>query len=171
MKRFLLLIFAIVSVNFCFAQATAKHKAMYICNFTKEIEWPASERNGDFVICIVNQNDLLNQVRTFTNGKMVGTSPISVVGVKSIDEISKCHILFLPFADSKADKLSTVIAKVGDSSSTLILSDRPGALKNGACINFFLVEDKLKYEINQKAIDGRKLHLSTNLINHAASAE
>ena len=98
MKRLLLLIFAIVSINFSYAQA-AKHKAMFICNFTKEIEWPASEKTGDFVICIVNQNDVLNQVRTFTNGKMVGTCPISVVGVKSIDEISKCHILFLPFDD------------------------------------------------------------------------
>lgn len=171
MKRLLLLIFAIVSINFGYAQSAAKYKAMFICSFTKEIEWPASEKTGDFVICIVNQNDVLSQVRTFTNGKMVGTSPISVVGVKSIDEISKCHILFLPFADSKADKISSVIEKVGDSSSTLILSDRPGALKNGSCINFFLVDDKLKYEINKKAIDDRKLHVSTKLITGAASAE
>lgn len=170
MKRFLLLIFAIVSINFCHAQA-AKVKAMYIWNFTKEIEWPASEKNGDFVICIVNQNDVLNQVRTFTNGKMAGTCPISVVGVKTIDEISKCHILCLPFADSKAEKLNSAIAKIGDGSSTLILSDRPGALKNGACINFVQVDDNIKYEINKKAIDDRKLHVSTNLVNHAASAE
>lgn len=169
MKRILLLIIAIVSITFCQAQ-DAKYKAMFICNFTKEIEWPASEKTGDFVICVVNQNDVLNQIRTFTNGKMVGSSPITVVGVKTIDEISKCHILYLPFADSKADKLSSAIAKVGDG-ATLILSDRPGALKNGSCINFLLVDDKLKFEISKKAISDRKLHVSTNLLNHAESAE
>ena len=169
MKRFLTLIIAIVSINFCQAQ-DARYKAMFIYNFTKEIEWPASEKGGDFVICIVNQNDVLNQIRTLTNGKMVGSSAISIVGVKTIDEISKCHILYLPFADSKADKLASAIAKVGNS-STLILSDRPGALKNGSCINFLLVDDKLKFEISKKAMNERKLQMSVNLINHAESAE
>ena len=35
-----------------------KFKAIFIYNFTKQIEWPASESNDDFVICVVNQDDV-----------------------------------------------------------------------------------------------------------------
>lgn len=161
MKRFLILIFAIVSVNICTAQ-DAKFKAMFIYNFTKQIAWPASDKSGDFIICVVNQNDLLNNIKTVTTGRTVGAQPITVVGVKSVDEISKCHILYLSFADSKADKLESAIAKLG-SASSLIITDRPGALKNGSCINFLIVDDKIKFELNKSAASERKLQISSQL--------
>ena len=161
MKRILILIFAIVSVKICVAQ-DARYKALFIVNFTKEIEWPASEKNGDFIICVVNQNEVLNQLKTYTASRTVGAQPITTVGVKSIDEVSKCHILYLSFADSKADKLESVIAKLGTTPS-LIVSDRPGSLKNGACINFLIVDDKIRFELNKQAVTDRKLQISSNL--------
>ena len=165
MKRILFLIIAIVSVSISNAQ-DAKYKAMFISNFTKNIEWPASERTGDFIICVVNQNEVLGQLKTYTNGKSVGTQPISVVGVKSIDEVSKCHILYLSFADSKSEKIETAKSKLSGTSA-LIVSDRPGALKNGSCINFLLVDDKLKYELNKDALNERKLQVSAYLENNS----
>ncbi|MBP5668458.1 MAG: YfiR family protein [Salinivirgaceae bacterium] len=165
MKRILFLIIAIVSVSISNAQ-DAKYKAMFISNFTKNIEWPASERTGDFIICVVNQNEVLGQLKTYTNGKSVGTQPISVVGVKSIDEVSKCHILYLSFADSKSEKIETAKSKLSGTSA-LIVSDRPGALKNGSCINFLLVDDKLKYELNKDALSERKLQVSAYLENNS----
>ena len=165
MKRILFLFIAIVSINICSAQ-DAKYKAIFLYNFTREVDWPASEKNGDFIICVVNQNEVLNQLKAMTNGKTVGTQPITAVGVKSVDEISKCHILYLSFADSKADKLEAIVAKLGNSPS-LIVADRPGSLKHGACINFQLVEDKLKFELNKAAVTDRKLQLSTQLENRA----
>ncbi len=165
MKRFLLLIIAIVSVGAVNAQ-DAKFKAMFMTNFTKLIEWPASDLNGDFVICVVNQNDVLNQLKTFTTNKSVGTHPISVIGVKTVDEVSKCNIVYLSFSESKAEKLEALLGKL-NGSSTLVLTDRPGALKNGSCINFLLVDDKLKFEINEPALSERKLQVSAVLRNQA----
>lgn len=165
MKRILFLIIAIVSVNISYAQ-DAKYKALFISNFTKNVEWPASEKSGDFIICVVNQNEVLNHLKTSTSGKTVGTQPISVVGVKSIDEVSKCHIIYLSFADSKAEKIQSAKDKLG-STASLIVTDRPGALKNGSCINFLLVDDKLKYEMNTEAITERKLQVSSYLVDHS----
>ncbi|MBP5667192.1 MAG: DUF4154 domain-containing protein [Salinivirgaceae bacterium] len=72
----------------------SKFKAMNIYNFTKQVEWPASETKGDFVICVVNQDNMLKQLESITKGKTVGKSTISVVGAKNIEEISKCSILY-----------------------------------------------------------------------------
>ena len=169
MKRILILIIAIVSISVCKAQ-DAKYKALFIYNFTKHIEWPASEKTGDFIICVVNQNEVLNQIKTVTNGKTVGAQSITTVGVKSIDEISKCHILYLSFADSKADKLEVVKEKLGNSAA-LIITDRPGSLKNGSCINFLLVDDKIKFELNKKALADKKLPVDSYLEGIAYTIE
>lgn len=155
MKRLLILIIAIVSINVCNAQ-DARYKALFMYNFTKHIEWPASEKTGDFIICVVNQNEVLSQLKTVTNGKTVGAQPITTVGVKSIDDVSKCHILFLSFADSKAEKLAAIKEKFGNN-PVLIITDRPGSLKNGSCISFLLVDDKIKFELSKKAMSERKL--------------
>ena len=161
MKHILVLIIAIVSINVCNAQ-DAKFKAMFIYNFTKNIEWPVSDKTGDFIICVVNQNEVLNSLKPFTNGKSVGTQPITTVGVKTVDEVSKCHILYFSFADSKGDKLASVIEKLSGT-STLIISDRPGSLKNGSCINFLIVDDKIKFELNKQALSDRKLQVNSYL--------
>ena len=132
-----------------------KYKAMFIYNFTKQIEWPANEMNKDFVICVVNQGDALKAIKSMAQGKMVNDKAISVVGVKNIDEISACQILYLPSSEN-AEKINSAVAKVG-SASTLIISDKPGALENGSCINFVEIDDKIKYEINKKAIEDRNM--------------
>ena len=141
-----------------------KYKAMHIYNFTKQVEWPARETKGDFVICVVNQDNLLKQLKEIAKGKTVGKSTISVIGVKSIDEISKCHILYLPQDESSADKIKAVTAKLGNA-ATLIVSDNPGALDSGSCINFVEINEKIKYEVSQKAIENRKMKANPALIS------
>ena len=144
----------------------SKFKAMNIYNFTKQVEWPARETKGDFVICVVNQDNMLKQLESITKGKTVGKSTISVVGAKSIDEISKCHILYLPTDESSADKIKAVAAKLGNA-ATLIVSDNPGALENGSCINFVMIDDKIKFEVDQKAIEDRKMKVNPALISRS----
>ncbi|MBO4602895.1 MAG: DUF4154 domain-containing protein [Salinivirgaceae bacterium] len=133
-----------------------KYKAMFIYNFTKQIEWPAKETKGDFVICVVNQDNMLKQLKEIAKGKTVGKSTISVVGAKNIDEISKCQILYLPTDESSTDKVKAVMAKFGNA-ATLIVTDSPEALENGSCVNFVEIDDKIKYEINKKAIEDRNM--------------
>ncbi|MBP5667191.1 MAG: YfiR family protein [Salinivirgaceae bacterium] len=58
------------------------------------------------------------------------------------------------------------MAKLG-SAATLIVSDSPGALENGSCINFVMIDDKIKYEVNQKAIEDHKLKATLYLMSNA----
>ena len=145
-----------------------KYKAMFVYNFTKSVEWPANVVKGDFVICVVNQDNMLKQMEAIANGKMVGDCPISVIGVKNINEIPKCHILYLPSNVTNAD-ISAAVAKVGDA-ATLIVSDRPGTVKYGSCINLVMVDDKIRFEINDKAIKDRNLQLNKTLLAGAVNS-
>jgi len=169
MKRLVLILIAIVSVGLNTAVAQdAKYKALFIYNFTKQIEWPASEKTGDFVICVVNHNELFTQLSTIVTGKKVGNQNIVVKKLKGVDEITKCHILFLASSASSASNMASVVDKLG-SSASLILTERQGALKNGSCINFLIRDEKLKFEMNNEVIATRKLQVSSSLANLAVS--
>ncbi len=167
MKRLLSILIAIVSVGLSTVSAQdAKYKALFIYNFTKQIEWPASEKSGDFVICVVNHNELFSQLSSTVAGKKVGNQDIVVKKLKSIDEVTKCHILFLASSVSNASNMESIVNKLG-ASACLILTERQGALKNGSCINFLIRDDKLKFEMNSDAIASRKLQVSSSLTNLA----
>ena len=144
-----------------------KYKAMFVYNFTRSVEWPASEMKGDFVICVMNQDDVLKQMKAMANGKMVDNCPISIIGVNNINNIPKSHILYLPSNLTNAD-ISAAVTKIGDA-ATLIVSDRPGTIKYGSCINLVLIDDKIKFEINDKAIKDRNLQLNKTLIDLAVN--
>ncbi len=165
MKRFLLVVFAIVSVTAGFAQE-AKYKALYTYNFTKQIEWPAADKSGNFVICVIGNSEVYNQLRDLTNLKKVGTQAIEVLKLKSIEELPKCHILFLASSESSAAKMEEVTSKL-QGTSTLILTERSGSLEKGSCINFKVIDGKIKFEVNKEATSERKLQISTQLLNMA----
>ncbi len=167
MKRLLFTIIAIVSIATCYSQEY-KYKAMYIYNFTKQIEWPAADRTGEFVIYVVNQNELFNQLSAIVAGKKVGTQDIVVKKVKTIDEVTKCHIVFLASSVSGNANMEAITAKLNGTSS-LILTERPGTLKNGSCINFLIRDEKLKFEMNSSALSQKKLQVSSGLLSMAVA--
>ncbi len=137
-----------------------KYKAMHIYNFTKHVEWPASK--GDFVMCVLGKTEVMSQLKAITNGKTVNGKPIKVVGANSVGNIPNCQILYVP--TSETSNLKSAIEKVGDA-ATLIVSNCQGALENGSCINFVEIDEKIKYEVNQKAIENRNLKINPNLLN------
>jgi hypothetical protein len=112
----------------------AKYKALFIYNFTKQIEWPASEKSGDFVIGVVNNNELYDQLVSITTGKKAGTQNIVVKKMKGIEEVESCHILFLASYLSSGSNMEAVLGKLTDK-PTLIVTERSGSIQKGSCIN------------------------------------
>jgi hypothetical protein len=126
-------------------------QAIFIYNFTRMIEWPEDYKTGDFIIGIYGSSELLNELKPYISSKLVGSQPIKTVQFNNASEIAKCQILFIGYPKTK--ELPAITAKLGNS-STLIISEKKGALEAGATINFVMVEDKLKFEL--KAINATK---------------
>jgi hypothetical protein len=144
----------------------AKYKALFIYNFTKQIEWPTSEKSGDFVIGVVNNNELYDQLVSITTGKKAGTQNIIVKKMKGIEEVESCHILFLASYVSSGSNMETVLGKLNDK-PTLIVTERSGSIQKGSCINFVIQDDKIKFELNKQAAVKRGLQVSSYLENLA----
>ncbi|MBN2214236.1 MAG: YfiR family protein [Bacteroidales bacterium] len=125
----------------------AKAQAMFIYNFSRLIEWPASYKTGSFVIGILGTGEIISELQTYTTGKRVGTQQIVVKQYKEPGEVDKCHILFVTFAKTKI--MGDLTNSMGNK-STLIITEKSGAVDEGSAINFLVIGDKLKFEISEK---------------------
>jgi hypothetical protein len=145
MKRTLATIFALLFASVAYMQTTIpKAQTLFIYNFSRLIEWPVNYRTGPFVIGVLGSVEITSELELYTKGKKVGTQDINIIRYKSIKEITNCHILFVPF--DKTKQMPEILGVLADK-STLIITEKDGALETGSAINFIVVEDKLKFEL------------------------
>lgn len=162
LRKFLI----ILSFLFLSSEQTGipKAQAMFVYNFSRLIEWPASYKVGNFVIGVIGSSTIYNELVAFTAGKKAGTQEISVVKFKDASEITNCHILFVSFG--KTSEAGTILSKVAGQ-STLVIGEKSGFIEIGGAINFIIVEDKLKFQL--KSVNATKfgLKVSSSLENMA----
>ena len=138
-----------------------KFKALFLYNFTKYIEWPAALRQGDFIIGVLGNTPMTKELVTIAGKQKVGAQNISVKTFITVDEIDNCNILFIPAG--RSSQISLVVSKLGNK-SVLIITDKDGLARQGACINYVMDGDKLKYEVNKSNIEKKGLTVSNSLL-------
>jgi hypothetical protein len=144
-----------------YEQAVAHTKVIFIYNFTKFIEWPTDYHQGDFVIGVLNANaTLLGELNKLASQKTSGNQKFVIKNYKSVDEIDKCNILFVP---ETSNNLLTEVVKKLHGSSTLLITDSEGDAKKGAAINFIWKDNKQAFELNKAAAEKYHLNVSSSL--------
>lgn len=129
-------------------------------NFTKLVEWPQSYRQGNFVVGVVGESPLYNELVKMSKTKKIANQSLEVKKYSSADDIDKCHIVYI--SRNKSETISSVLKKV-KSNSTLIISEKQGLVDQGAGINFIIKDNRQKFELNKKNVEKYKLKVSSNL--------
>ena len=165
-KALAIFVFASCSLLFCSAQVNTVSQAqsMFIYNFSRLIQWPASYNTGEFVIGVMGNNDLYNTLVSYVANKKVGSQPIAVKHFSNPVDISKCHIIFI--GNTKIGLLNEIIAKLQGSNS-LIITERRGSIDAGSAIDFFMEGDKLKFVMNTQNAQKYNLTVSKSLSDMA----
>lgn len=159
MKRISILMFFCIVLNMSsFAQPLALLKSVFIYNFANMVEWPESERSGDFVIGVLGNSEVSGELKKISAQKKVGTRTIKVENYASVAEIGECHILVLS-EDKKADLANSV----SKAKKSLIVSEEAGSAKKGAGVSFILVDNKVRFELNKKNVEKSGLKVGTSL--------
>lgn len=138
--------------------------SVFIYNFTKYIQWPSSDQTGDFVIGVLGDSPIVASLEKLASERKIGTRTMVVKKFSSVDQISNCHMLFIP--ERSSDNLEAALAKIG-SNSTLVMTERRGLGSKGSSINFITVDGKQKFELNKSATEKAQLKVSTELTSLA----
>jgi len=167
MKRtFLLFAFALgIAVN-SMAQDRPTHEihAAMLYNFIKYVQWPNEGDGGEFVVGVIGDENVFNTLKTWYDGKPKGTKKYVIKKLSSADEANSCQVVYVGRAKNKEFEniKSSVTGK-----SVLTITDGNGLGEKGSCINFKVVDGKLKFELNQATVSSSNLKVSTQLSSMA----
>lgn len=148
---------------------TAILQANYLYNIAKLVEWKdASMRNGNFVIGIIGNANLYQELIKQYATRTIGKQPIEVRKLPRSAEVERCHMLFVGRSDLA---LLPEIYKRMAGKPTLVITEYNGALEDGAVVNFVKVENLLKYEMSLGNAQKHGLVMGLTLKNLAHRVE
>jgi len=141
-------------------------KAAFLYNFAKFVEWPQTnpEVGGSFTLCMLGGDPFGPVLESTTGGKKVHGVPFTLRRIASTKETEGCRILFISASERK--RFSKILEEIGGS-ELLTVSESPGFASQGGMINFFLEDDKVRFEINLEVVRRAGFQFSAQLLQLA----
>jgi uncharacterized protein DUF4154 len=165
-KRFLCLIILsgyLVSTGMQTTEQEANLKAAFIYNFTKYIDWDTNRTDSNFVIGIVGSSPIITPLNEIAKTNTVNNERIVIRVFSKPEEIEGCNILFIP-ANSPFS-LQSILDRT--ERGELTISEKAGYAKQGTAFNLVIINNKLKFEANLKAIADAGLKAGSQLLKLA----
>lgn len=132
-----------------------KVHALFLYKFTQYIEWPAA--NGNYVVGVVGNSPILEELEHIAATK----KNFTVKKLSPGSDMSGCQLIFV--SEGSSAHLSSVSAKVSGK-PVLVISETGSGAKKGAGINFIMVDDKMKFELNKSMVERQGLKVSGDLV-------
>ena len=151
---------------YCSGQETIDYKvhANIIYRFTKYIEWPETDESNNFIIGILGDSPLNEELKDLTSNKLVGNRKIVVRKFSTTGSFAGCSILFISEEESAELKRITEMTR---DKPLLLITENTGLAKKGSCINIVIVNERLKLEINKNNIISRNMNIASELLKLA----
>ena len=135
--------------------------ANIIYHLIKYIDWPENKKTGDFIIGVIGDSPIVEELRNATQSKQTNNQKINIK-VYSYNQASyNCQVLFISEEDiNSLKRIRTTFA----TEPILLITEEEGLASKGSCINFIIVDGKLKMEINVNNIESRNLKIASELL-------
>ena len=136
-------------------------KAAYLYNFTKFIEWPETP-DKIINLCVVGDNPFGNALQLLEKKKS-GSYTLAVRERVTKSNIHTCQVIFIRTGASEREAL----LKYLEGKPVLTVSDGEGFAKSGGMIGFVMLHNRVKLEINTKAMQKVNLQVDPTLLEIA----
>lgn len=146
-------------------------KAANIERITRFIEWPDNDRlfiHDSFVIGVFDEDDFYNTLTEIFKEKHIKDHKVTIIRIKNPEEINLCNLCYL---SEKAEPIISEFIKAAQHFGVLLFSGTTNFGKSGVHINFYIEDEKLKFEINKKTIDTAGFDVSYLLMSNARIIE
>jgi len=148
----------------------ARVKAAMICRFADFIFWPDSENNSGtkkdslLIITVLGRSPVEPFLQQIASLPVSGKKRVVVRKIENPDEIGESQILFIN--TNQKGKIKKILRRI-KGRNILTVADTPGFAEKGIMINFYSDSDRIRFEINQKAVKKSRLDLSSRLLQIA----
>ncbi len=139
------------------------HAAM-IYNFMKYVQWPDDGNPGEFVVGVLGEDNVFNTLKNYYDGKPKGAKKYSIRKLADASEAANCAVVYI--GKNKSREFENVKNAI-TGKPVLTITDSFNLGKKGSCINLKVIDDKLKFEINQNSINSATLKVASQLASMA----
>ncbi len=98
----------------------------------------------------------------FAEKKEINGKKLVIKRFSSLEEMKESHILFVSI--SMKDHFEEILKKV-KGLPVLVVGDTPGFAQRGACINFFMQKDQIRFEFNIYALKTGRFEVDSLLLD------
>lgn len=137
-------------------------KAAFLYRFVDYIDWGGNSKNKLISIDILGECPIAKSLTDITNSNKINVKVISNLNERG------CNILFVP--KNSPIPIETILSAYSKK-SVLIVSEQKGYGHKGTHMNFVIVDDKLKFEINLGALKKAEIGISSFLLQHGIIIE
>jgi hypothetical protein len=138
--------------------------AQMIYNFIKYIQWPNDTEPGEFIVGIIGEDDVFNTLKSYYDGKPKGAKKYSIRKLSGAEEAASCNVVYI--GKNKGGQFENIKNAVAGK-PVLTITDSSNLGKKGSCINFKVLDGKLKFELNQASVTASTLKVAGQLSSMA----
>jgi hypothetical protein len=143
-------------------------KAAYLYQFGRYVQWPAntfSDENAPLVIGVLGPDPFGSILEKIAQTKRIENRPIVLRRFATMAEYKPCHILFI--ASGVGDEERKAAIQKARKNPILLVGESPRFAEEGGTINFYLEENKIRFEINTEVAKQDQLKISSKLLSLA----
>jgi len=142
-------------------------KAAFIYNFVKFVEWPPARSLNHLPgidICVLGEDPIGGAGEVF---KAASTPQftLSLVNEPDVRKVARhCHIVFI--SRSRSGQMGEIMAAL-KGQPVLTVGDMDSFAEQGGMIGFVMSDNKIKVEVNTRAVTGAGLRVDAQLLEIA----
>lgn len=139
-------------------------KAAYLERITRFVEWPETVVIKDtsiFIIGVYQDEAFARTLEKAFHDKQIRNHPVRIIAIEDPESVIKCHLCYLSVRNTD---LIRKIIETANLNGVFLVSDFRGAGIAGTHINFYIEDEKLKFEVNKSSVDKGKFRISSVLL-------
>jgi YfiR/HmsC-like len=156
----------------CHAQPTEYQiKAAFIYNFARFVDWPTqafADANSPLTVGVLGKNVFGDTLQRAISGKTINGHSLQFKQFDSVPDPTNCQVLFI--SSSEKSHFSKILDQLQGTCVLTISENTDSFIGDGGMINLVIVDDKVRFEINNAAAQKAGLTISSKLLSLAVNS-
>ncbi|HXU76313.1 MAG TPA: YfiR family protein [Methylomirabilota bacterium] len=137
-------------------------KAAFLYNFAKFVEWPSPVEGSEarpFVIGVVGESPIADLLPALIRSELIKGRAVEVRHYRAGDELSQCQVVFVSRGQNGKDIQRSLAGR-----AILTVGETESFLAEGGMIQFVMVEQTVRFDVNVAAANQVGLKVSSRLL-------
>ncbi len=142
-------------------------KATFLLNFSKFVTYPEesfSDSASEIRICLLGDDPFQGSLEILVKGEKIQGRSIKVNYIRDVEKTSECHTLFISASEQK--QIVNIIAYLRNK-PILTVSDIADFVIRGGMVQFYILNNNVRFFIDPVTISEAKLKVSSRLLQVA----